>query len=78
MFAGQAEQLRLDILEQLNAPANEYKSGPHFEQFARLTAPATPDDVPAGHFLHVLAPDVFEYVPAMQFVHEVADVLAAN
>jgi hypothetical protein len=75
VFAGHAEQLTLAILEQLDAPANEYRSVPHFEQ---LTAPTTLDDVPRGHLLHTLAPDVFEYVPALQFVHDVADVLAAN
>ena len=75
MFAGQAEQLRLDILEQLDAPANEYKSVGHF---AHALAPDVFEYVPASHLMHVLAPDVFEYVPAMQLVHAVADVLAAN
>jgi len=75
VFAGHAEQLTLDIFEQLDAPANEYRSVPHFEQ---LTAPTTLDDVPRGQLLHTLAPDVFEYVPAGQPVHMLAPVKPEN
>ena len=78
MSAGHAEQLRLAILEQFDAPTNEYNPLAHVEQLPTLTAPTALDDVPAGHLLHTLAPDTLEYVPALQFVHDVADVLAAN
>ena len=74
MFAGHAEQLTLDIFEQLNAPANEYKPVAHVKQLPTLVAPTTLDDVPAGQCTHASA--AAKYVPAGQsFVQTLAPVM---
>jgi hypothetical protein len=78
VFAGHAEQLTLAILEQLDAPANEYKPAAHVEQFPRLDAPSTLEDVPTGQCVHALTPDPFEYVPTGQPVHTLAPVAPEN
>ncbi len=69
MLAGQAKQVRFCTAVQLDAPANEYRSVPHFEQFARLTAPTKLEDVPAGHRVHTALPLLGLYFPATQAVH---------
>jgi hypothetical protein len=46
------------------------------EQFVHAVAPETPENEPAGHDTHTLAPVTFEYVPAEQLVHAVAPAAA--
>jgi len=78
VFAGQAEQVRLAILEQFDAPANEYKPLAHVKQLLILVAPTTLDAVPAGHRVHALTPNAFEYVPARQAVQTLAPTAPEN
>jgi hypothetical protein len=81
VFAGQAEQLRFAILEQLDAPANENMSPTHFEQFVRLTAPEMFEEVPAGHLVQTLAvvtPVRFEKVPGPHRHVEIVFVFVSN
>ena len=56
MSAGHAEQLRLAILEQFDAPANEYNPLAHVEQLPTLTAPTALDDVPAANEMRRIVP----------------------
>ena len=55
VFARQAEQLRVAVLEQFDAPANEYKPLAHVKQLLILVAPTTLDDVPVGQCTHAPA-----------------------
>ena len=55
VFARQAEQLRVAVLEQFDAPAKEYRPLAHVKQLLILVAPTTLDDVPAGQCTHTPA-----------------------
>ena len=66
------------VIQEIEA-APAYVPATHGVHTLELVAPATPEDVPAGHETQVftlLAAVTFEYLPATQFVHTDANAAA--